>query len=250
MPVDVVGKVTEKRLVARDTIRIAIDAPEVAKDARPGQFVMICHTTPTFDPFLRRPFAITGAEWGRIELIIRVVGWGSALLANLSEGEEVRILGPLGNGFPNPEGGVILAAGGIGIAPLLFASRRWPSAELLYGESSLDWVCDLSRESFCRFELSTDDGSAGEKCNVVKLLRKRLAASPMPVFACGPEPMLEAVAKACKRAKVDCFVSLEERMACGVGACQGCAVLTKDGYKRVCKDGPVFDARKIEWGKR
>ncbi|HHS49895.1 MAG TPA: dihydroorotate dehydrogenase electron transfer subunit [candidate division Zixibacteria bacterium] len=246
MPVDVLGKITDKRIIARDTVRIVIDAPSVAENAKPGQFVMVSQSLPTFDPFLRRPIAISGAEWGRIELIVRVVGWGTAVLANSEEGDQLRVLGPLGIGFPPPAGHLALVAGGIGIAPLLFAGRNWAKSRLFYGETTADWICDLSREKSCEFDIATDDGSVGEKCNAVELLKKKIDQFEH-VFACGPEPMLHAIAKLCKRKKIPCAVSLEERMACGVGACQGCTIKTKSGYRRVCKDGPVFDANEIIW---
>ncbi|MCK5832501.1 dihydroorotate dehydrogenase electron transfer subunit [bacterium] len=247
MPVDVIGRVTEKRIVARDTLRLVVDAPSIAEVAVPGQFVMLGQSVPTSDPFLRRPFAIAGAGWGRIELLIRVVGLGSALLASVDDNDQIKILGPLGNGFPTPSGEVFLVAGGIGLAPLLFAERKWPKSRLLYGESNRDWLCDLSREKTCFWEVSTDDGSEGFRCTVVDLLKAKLETEKAPVYACGPEAMLSAVAELCKSVGVECYVSLEERMACGVGACQGCVIYTEDGYKRVCKDGPVFSAQKVNW---
>ncbi len=247
MPIEVLAKITEKLVLANDTVRIVLDAPEIARSARPGQFAMVGFPTPSYDPFLRRPLAISGAEWGRIEFVIRVVGWGTALLANLNDGAEIPVLGPLGNGFQRPENKSILVAGGIGVAPLLFAARKWKDATLLYGEKTESSVCDLSRENFCNFNVATDDGSWGEKCVVTHLLEAQLDRGIADVYCCGPVPMLRAAAKICESKGAECFVSLEERMACGVGVCQGCVVPTKNGYKRVCKDGPVFRADEIEW---
>ena len=247
VPREVIAKLTEKRLIADATFLIVFDAPRIAESARPGQFAMVGFPSPSSDPFLRRPLAIAGAEWGRIEFIVRVVGWGTALLANLNDGDEIPILGPLGNGFPEPKKEPILVAGGIGIAPLFFAARRWKNVSLLYGEKTGSSVCDLPMQDGYKITVSTDDGSYGEHGLVTELLAERLDKASHDVYCCGPTAMIRAAANICAAKKAECYVSLEERMACGIGVCQGCVFPTKDGYKRVCKDGPVFRADEIEW---
>ncbi len=247
MPVDVLGEVTCVQEVAERTFRLVIDAPSVSESARPGQFAMVGFSSPFYDPFLRRPLAFSHAEWGRIEFVVRVVGWGTALLANLSPGENIPILGPLGNGFAKPDGRVILVAGGIGLPPLTFAASRWKNAVLLYGEKTAENLCKLPTDLDCINEIYTDDGSGGCKGFVTDSLEEKLRKEPAPVYCCGPVPMLHKAAKICRKFKVECYVSLEARMACGIGSCQGCAIKTTSGYRRVCKDGPVFDAEEIDW---
>lgn len=247
MPVDVLGEVTCVQTVAEGTFRLIIDAPDIAEKARPGQFAMVGFSSPFYDPFLRRPLSFANEEWGRIEFIVRVIGWGTALLGDLSPGDSIPILGPLGNGFEKPLGKAILVAGGIGLPPLIFAASRWKDVVLLYGEKSASSLCHYHHEFECDFEIRTEDGSEGCKGLVTNGLEERLEKSPADVYCCGPLPMLKKAAEICRDRDVKCYVSLEARMACGVGACLGCVIRTGDGYKRVCNDGPVFDANEIDW---
>lgn len=245
MPFDSVARVTEVEEVARGTYRLVMDAPDIAAEAGPGQFAMVGYSAPVSDPFLRRPLSFAGAKWGRIEFLIRVVGWGTALIGRLRKGDSVPVLGPLGEGFPKSEGFSYLVAGGIGLPPLLFARERWSDTLLIYGERTAEFVCDSSGEE--ELSICTEDGTLGAEGLVTETLLSHLDKRPGNILACGPIPMLREVAKIAGERKLECFVSLEERMACGVGACQGCAVKTRDGYLRVCKDGPVFPAEDIIW---
>lgn len=248
MPFERISNVTAKDFIAEGTFRLVLEAPDIGEKAVPGQFVMMGFPTPSADPFLRRPFSIANAEWGRLEFLIRVVGWGTAIIAGLSSNDKIPIFGPLGNGFPEPKQKAVLVAGGIGLPPLLFAARRWRDVKLLYGEKSIDAICKLPEDTGCVPEIATDDGSSGEKGFVTELLKKELKGNfKCDVYACGPFPMLRETAKICSEFNTMCFVSLESRMACGLGACQGCAIRTKKGFKKVCSDGPVFDATEIDW---
>ena len=131
MPFDTLSEVTAIQQIAEGTFRMILEAPEIAREAMPGQFAMVGFNSPLFDPFLRRPLSFSSAEFGRVEFIVRVVGWGTALLSDLISGEQIPILGPLGTPFPRPEGGAILVGGGVGVAPLLFAGARWKNPILL-----------------------------------------------------------------------------------------------------------------------
>jgi len=248
MPLERIANITVKEFVSEATVRLVLEAPDIGEIAVPGQFVMVGFDTPSADPFLRRPMSIANAEWGRLELMVRIVGWGTALLSGLSSGDSIPVFGPLGNGFPSPDDSAILVAGGVGIAPLLFAARRWRNVRLLYGETSSEKICKLPEDIGCEPKISTEDGSAGKGGVVTDLLEGELKSNFKGiVYACGPVPMLAETARICASKNVKCFVSVESRMACGIGACQGCAIRTKKGFKRVCSDGPVFDANDIEW---
>ncbi len=216
------------------------------ENAYPGQFVML-YLPAEYGHHLPRPFSIFGLNSKREELILllQVKGLGTGLLEKSQPGAEFKLLGPLGSGFPALKPGSLLVAGGMGIAPLAFlaASGAEPRT-LIYGARTADQlICpaaDLKLPGLTVIE-ATEDGSRGEKGNAVELMAPLLPRSEA-VFACGPELMLAAVAKACLAAGVDAWVSVEEQMACGIGACLCCAQKTADGYKRVCHDGPVFPA--------
>jgi dihydroorotate dehydrogenase electron transfer subunit len=240
--------------------RLVLRAPELAAQARPGQFVML-RVSENLDPILPRPFGISSVIGkGAIELYYRVVGRGTALLAAVPAGRSLAVHGPLGNGFPLPEKGVtpLLVAGGSGFPPLLFfAARHGRRARLFAG--SRDRECLPPARAMKDFRsrvntvhYATEDGSRGTCGFVTDAIAGHLADLPdgeRPViFACGPRAMLAAVSMLAAEHAVPCYVSLEERMACGLGACMGCSVAVRSGgYRRVCREGPVFDARDIDW---
>jgi dihydroorotate dehydrogenase electron transfer subunit len=223
------------------------------------------------DPFLSRPISIYSFSRGRnyclLELLYRVVGKGTQILAGLIKGSQVEINGPLGNGFEiqNVKKNIVFIAGGIGIAPLslLIESlyRRVdcsPSAMTVYlGFQGASAVVGLDKvKKLCRnINVCTDDGSLGNKNLVTQAFQKdmkKFTSENTSIYACGPKEMLKSLARILSKGKFNCQVSLEERMACGTGACMGCAVAVKDkkgvfGYKRVCADGPVFNLADIIW---
>jgi dihydroorotate dehydrogenase electron transfer subunit len=223
----------------------------------PGQFVML--GVSSVGMYLPRPFSVYSTDRRRreVEILGRVYGTGTAALADLRQGDVVSVLGPLGRPFETPPGGyrVVLAAGGIGMPPLgFFAStldgdKTWA----VYGATTAAQLYDAPRlkRAVKRLIVTTDDGSRGTRGTAVdglRVLLDRPDVGDAVVYACGPQPMLRAVAALARERGIGCFVSLEERMACGVGACAGCAVRTTDGgYAKVCSDGPVFDAEEIAW---
>jgi len=252
--------VLSHRDAGRGYRRIVLDAPGIAKTARPGQFVML-RVSGTRDPLLARPFGIAATNQKRsIELYYRVVGRGTNMLAAVEAGHCLAVQGPLGNGFPLPEKGVtpVLVAGGSGFPPLLsLASRLRTRAHVFLGARDCECLPPASviktfKQHAKRVYIATDNGSHGVQGQVTGPLDSFLAASKgterIVLYACGPRAMLAAVSRIAAAREVPCYVSLEERMACGLGACMGCSVpVVQGGYRRVCKEGPVFDSREIEW---
>lgn len=238
--------------------RLVLSAPQIAAQASPGQFVMVACGT-TLDPLLRRPFSIHRCPGdGNLHLLIKIVGKGSQLLADLAPGASLDLLGPLGRGFNRQaEGPSVLVGGGVGIAPLLFLVERCqldpscsvPPAVFLGGQTARD-VQQLAQEFArlgCPVTVATDDGSLGHHGLVTEPLQKVLPQF-RKAYVCGPTPMMAATAELCKAAGITCEVSLEAHMACGLGACLGCTVHGADGgYLHVCKHGPVMPAEEVAW---
>ncbi|MEN8181451.1 MAG: dihydroorotate dehydrogenase electron transfer subunit [Myxococcota bacterium] len=232
----------------------------------PGQFVMLSPgavvAAERSDPLLPRPMAIyrvsAGASGGEeLEILYKVSGRGTALLREVRPGDRVRVVGPLGRGFPLPAPGApsALVGGGTGIASLYeLAARcagRSPLAVLLGARSAADLMgVDDFAALGVELEVATEDGSRGHRGVVTALLERRLEASAGSgsVYACGPTPMMQRAAEVADSRGVRCFVSLENHMACGFGVCLGCAVPQREGgYGLVCREGPVFEADRVDW---
>ncbi len=239
--------------------RLVLRAPSPWSEAAPGQFVMLhlgaAAVAPRYDPLLPRPMAIyrvrRRADTVELEVLYKVVGRGTALMAALRPGERLRVVGPLGRGFPDPQPGerALLVGGGTGIASLYaLAARlqgRAPLRVLLGARTSAEL---MGRDDFAALgvplDVATDDGSEGRPGLVTALLEAALAEDgPARVYACGPTPMMQRSAAVAAAAGAACVLSLENRMACGFGVCLGCAVPRPDaGFHLVCRDGPVFEA--------
>ncbi len=212
-----------------------------------GQFAHIYVPSKT----LRRPISICDVENGTMRLVYQVKGEGTKILSQMKKGESVDVLGPVGNGFRIEKGKrYCLIGGGIGVPPMLYTARQTENPLVITGFRTKSLV--ILQEDFentgAELVLVTDDGSAGEKGFVTDALKQR-ADEFDEVCACGPTPMLKAVAQLCRELGKPCQVSLEERMACGIGACLGCAVrVRKNGeevMQHVCKNGPVFDGEEV-----
>ncbi len=222
--------------------------------AEPGQFYML-QTGTAYDPLLKRPFSIYSAQQDRLSFLYRVRGKGTLSLSQLREGDVVQVIGPLGNSYPEPDGDFIAVAGGIGIASLIPFIRKYRQrAYLFYGALNTDELVMLEeiRELAKEIFITTDDGSDGQKGWITHAVKDFLAASPgtyhrSQIYACGPVPMLKALSEITRAAGLSCYASMEEHMACGIGACLGCMVKTVNGQKRVCKEGPVFNIEDIVW---
>lgn len=239
--------VISKKQITETIYDFTISAKEIADIAKPGQFVQV-----KVDGFmLRRPISLAGIENGNIRLIFEVKGEGTASLANIKEGDSLDILGPLGHGFtmlPKYKK-VILIGGGIGTPPMVPLAKYYDNSKAIIGFRSAENV--ILKEEFKDVTVCTNDGSEGVKGFVTDALINILEIEkPDMIYACGPNVMLEGIAKIANEKNIECEVSLEERMACGVGACLGCACKTKshDGtssHAHVCKDGPVFNSKEV-----
>ena len=272
--------ILENVAVARETYRLRLDDPAMARAIVPGQFLMVRAGGGT-DPLLGRPFALydvaRDAEGipNAVDVVYLVVGRGTSALSRCGVGDRLPVWGPLGNGFeppPDPPGPVIFVAGGIGQTPFLALGRQWlgqasyggetialrraTSARLLYGVRSADLTAGVAdfQDAGIDVELATDDGSAGHHGFVTDLLARRLANGERPakVVGCGPPAMLAALARLTARFDVSCDLSLENHMACGFGACFSCVapIRQADGstdLRRVCVEGPVFPAEVVVW---
>jgi dihydroorotate dehydrogenase electron transfer subunit len=259
------GKVLTNVRVAEGHYVMTFHIKDAFSRPRPGQFIMV-RVTDCADVLLSRPFSIFGfrkeGSESFVEILYRVIGRGTEKLAKTSPGQEVRIIGPLGRGFSisSEIKKVVLVAGGVGIAPLAFLLRNnrevaGKSVLLYFGASSSETAATCKYlTDLCDMKICTDDGSIGFCGTSIDLLQQdmdSLNEEDTVILACGPLAMIHALKKLLARRSIPCQVSLEERMACGIGACLGCAVACLDQvtkktvYKRVCKEGPVFDLKEL-----
>lgn len=237
------AEVRNVRAVCADVYSISL-AGEFRRPL-PGQFM---HVFTGGDRILRRPISVCDCDGDILKLVFELKGEGTLWLSRRRPDDTLDLMGPLGQGF-DLSGRVILVGGGLGVAPLLLAARTAPERSAILGFRSADRLMLLDEFSaVCDTHICSDDGTAGERSTVDVPLRRALEAGGFDrVLACGPRPMLRAVAGVCADLEVPCQVSLEERMACGIGACLGCACKTAHGVVRVCRDGPVFDASEVIW---
>ena len=242
---------------------IEFEAPAIAADATPGQFVHL--RVPSLEKSaLRRPFSIFNAEGDRLELLYKTVGRGTAALNEVKPGDEVEVMGPLGHGFPlTCAGEALLVGGGYGVAPLYFLARRLlasgvqtiPAIHLFVGGRTKNDLLALDRFEALggvKVHLATNDGSAGAKGLVTdplddELIRLRGEGGKFELFACGPDPMLKAVALRATGTGSKGWISMDRHMVCGVGACYACIQKTVRGNSRCCIEGPVSSAADLVW---
>ncbi len=266
---DVKAKIVKNQKLTPSIYYLELEIPKLAGVLVPGQFLHI-RLLGTTDPLLRRPLSVNKiVNKKNVGIVYKVVGKGTYLLKEMAAGETVDVLGPLGNGFDlskikNRKGPVIFVAGGMGIAPFVYLakylSREKRKITAFVGmDTKAELVCiEELKKLGCNVKISTDDGSRGFKGYVSNMLEKYLskpqARSPKPyIYACGPKPMLKALRDVGAKYDLEGQVSLDEMMGCGLGACLGCVVKTRNSaeegvvYKRICKDGPVFDIDEIIW---
>ncbi len=256
---DTVATLLAIRPLAQGYSILTFDAPAIAKDAQPGQFVHV--RIPTLEPSrLRRPFSIYDADpvSGKLYVLYKVVGYGTQKLAALTEGTKLDILGPVGTPFPlNPEGIPYLVGGGYGVAPLWFLATRLPRKGILFvgGRTAADILeTERFRELGWEVQIATQDGSLGAQGLVTAPLDAALETNPnAELYACGPDGMLKAVGERAIQHNIKGWLSLDKHMVCGVGACLACVQKIKrakdgeEGLARVCVDGPIFESREIVW---
>lgn len=227
-----------------------------AKEAKPGQFIDVYVNDDS--KLLPRPISICEVKDNSLRIVYRVVGGGTKIMSTYQEGDEIQIIGPLGNGFDMRDGKAILVGGGIGIPPMVELAKnlsekigRENVISVMGYRDELFLVDEL--EQFSTVVIATEDGSTGTKGTVIDALNENGVDGDV-LYACGPIPMLKALKDWANEKGIECQISLEERMACGIGACLACVCKTKEKdehsnvcNKRICKDGPVFDANEIDF---
>jgi len=251
-------RVLEHEDIGAGYSRISFAAPKIASAAEPGQFVHV-RVPGLEESALRRPFSIFNAEDGVLELLYKRVGRGTAALNDVAVGDEVSVLGPLGHGFPKKcAGAPLLVGGGFGVAPLYFLARVLKAGGMdprlfVGGRTGADLLA-LDRFAALGVPVSsaTNDGSVGTKGLVTdplddELIRLRGMGRPFELFACGPDPMLKAVAMRATGTQSKGWISMDRHMVCGVGACYACIQKTVRGNSRCCIEGPVFAAEDLVW---
>ncbi|MEK6564102.1 MAG: dihydroorotate dehydrogenase electron transfer subunit [Candidatus Omnitrophota bacterium] len=285
-PFQITAKIISNKNIKNNYFEIVLLAPQIARNALPGQFVNI-KTSEGFEPLLRRPLSIhrigrqsrvaslESKEGKEIIMLYEVLGKGTQILSQRMQGEFLDVIGPLGNGFNcYPLSAIryppILIAGGMGTAPLVFLAERLVHSPqsivhrkplvLIGARSESHILCEKEfKELGCEVKIATDDGSRGFKGYVSSLLTEILSTvncQPSTIYACGPKLLLKEISRISLEQNIPAQLSLESHMACGIGACMGCVIKVKskkakgkidDEYKRVCKEGPVFEAREIAW---
>jgi dihydroorotate dehydrogenase electron transfer subunit len=255
-------KIIFNRPIAPSIMLMGLIAPDISARAIPGQFIML-RVTREKDPLLRRPFSICAIQEDHTILILyKVVGQGTSVLAQTVAGDRLSVLGPLGNGYIISRNNKkhILVAGGIGLAPLIFLARTIKDHDFSFvaGYRSSNEIIPISEMITPDFDpgisIATDDGAYGHRGPVTDLLETALEQAgniATAIYACGPLGMLKRVSAMAAQRNIPCQVSIETNMACGLGACQGCAVKASAGssfpYYHVCKDGPVFFNNLLDW---
>jgi len=247
--------IAEQRVIATDIYSMWLKTDKIAGDAVPGQFLSVYSKDES--RMLPRPISIceVDKEKGRLRLVYRIAGKGTAEFSGYAEGDTLEVVGPLGNGFPLDRGykKVFLIGGGIGVPPMVELSKQLPGEkQIVVGYRNSELFLREELEANGTVYIATEDGSVGTKGNVIDAIREN-GLTADAIFACGPTPMLRALKAFAEENGMDCFLSLEERMACGVGACLACVCKSMDvdehthvNNKRICKDGPVFAAEEIE----
>lgn len=225
--------------------------PEGAREAKPGQFLaMYCNDQTKLLP---RPISICGidAEAGTLRVVYRIAGEGTKQFSEMKAGDTLEVMGPLGNGFTMKKEKAIIVGGGIGIPPMLELAKQLDCEKTVVLGYRDELFLKEEFEDVADVKIATEDGSMGTKGTVIDAI-KACNVDGAVIYACGPMPMLKALAEYAEEHQMEAQISLEERMACGIGACLGCICKSKEkdhhtnvNNKRICKDGPVFDAKEV-----
>ena len=245
--------VTSQVQLAEGIYDLRLAAGEIAAQAVPGQFVSLYSKDGS--RLLPRPISLCGIdkEKGELRLVYRVAGAGTKEFSAYEEGDTLDIMGPLGNGFPLKKKKAFLIGGGIGIPPMLELAKNldYEKTAVIGYRDKETFLADELRK-YADVVIATEDGSVGTKGNVIDAIRAEKLTADI-IYACGPTPMLKALKTYAMENGIECYISLEEKMACGIGACLGCVCHSKDidehsnvRNKRICKDGPVFRAEEVE----
>ena len=254
--VKIKSTVAEQKKLAEGIYSMWLQAEEIAVQAKPGQFISVYSNDKS--RVLPRPISICeiDREQGKLRIVYRVVGKGTEEFSKALAGDTFEILGPLGNGFPLEEAKgkrVLMVGGGIGVPPMLQTAKEAEAeAVIVSGYRNSDLFLKEELENAGSLYIATEDGSVGTKGNVLDAIRENDIQADV-MFACGPTPMLRALKQYAEEKNMPCWISMEEKMACGIGACLACVCQSKDvdahshvHNKRICKDGPVFLSTEVE----
>lgn len=243
--------IVSQQCIGTDIYDMVLSFPKGAKEARPGQFIaMYCEDGTKLLP---RPISICGidAEAGTLRVVYRIAGEGTRLFSQMKAGDSLEVMGPLGNGFTMKDKKAIIVGGGIGIPPMLELAKQLDCEKTVVLGYRDELFLKEEFEACANVAVATEDGSAGTKGTVIDAIKAAQVSGEI-IYACGPMPMLKALAEYADAHGMEAQISLEERMACGIGACLGCICKTKEkdhhtnvNNTRICKDGPVFDAKEV-----
>ena len=243
--------IVSQQCIGTDIYDMVLSFPKGAKEARPGQFIaMYCEDGTKLLP---RPISICGidAEAGTLRVVYRIAGEGTRLFSQMKAGDSLEVMGPLGNGFTMKDKKAIIVGGGIGIPPMLELARQLDCEKTVVLGYRDELFLKEEFEACANVAVATEDGSTGTKGTVIDAIEAAQVSGEI-IYACGPMPMLKALAEYADAHGMEAQISLEERMACGIGACLGCICKTKEkdhhtnvNNTRICKDGPVFDAKEV-----
>lgn len=249
----VIAQILSQTSLADGIYDMTLKAEDIAAEAKAGQFISVYVNDKS--KILPRPISICGInkEEGTLRIVYRVAGEGTRQLSGYDRGDSVKILGPLGNGFMKKDSKAILIGGGIGIPPMLELAKELSCDKtIVLGYRDSQMFLKDEFEPYGNVVVSTEDGSVGTRGNVIDAIKEQGVEGNI-IYACGPTPMLRGIKAYAQEHDMEAQISMEERMACGIGACLACVCKSKevDGHshvhnKRVCKDGPVFDAREVE----
>lgn len=234
------SRIIENKIISNKIFKLKV---EFSGNIIPGQFFMLKTLDNSF--LLPRPISVNDYNNNEVTFLYRIEGVGTNKISTMKENELIQLFGPLGNGFDLNElkGRVAIIGGGIGIAPLLYLTKSLgKKADAYLGYKDSVYLDELFRQNAANTLVSTENGCIGEKGFITDFIDFNNYDT---VVTCGPEIMMNKIIEICRKNNINCFVSLERRMACGMGVCLGCTVETKDGYKRACKDGPVFLADEL-----
>lgn len=243
--------IVSQQCIGTDIYDMVLSFPKGAKEARPGQFIaMYCEDGTKLLP---RPISICGidAEAGTLRVVYRIAGEGTRLFSQMKAGDSLEVMGPLGNGFTMKDKKAIIVGGGIGIPPMLELAKQLDCEKTVVLGYRDELFLKEEFEACADVAVATEDGSAGMKGTVIDAIEAAQVSGEI-IYTCGPMPMLKALAEYADAHGMEAQISLEERMACGIGACLGCICKTKEkdhhtnvNNTRICKDGPVFDAKEV-----
>ena len=247
-----IAPIVRQEEIADDIYSMWIEAKDIAEHARAGQFLSVYSNDGS--RLLPRPISNCeiDREKGRVRLVYRVAGKGTKEFSDMHAAATLKVMGPLGNGFPKKEKKAFLIGGVIGIPPMLELAKELDCEKQMVLGYRDELFLDEEFKPYGTVTVATEDGSAGTKGNVLDAIRENGLTADI-IYACGPTPMLRAIKQYAAEHDIECYISMEERMACGIGACLACVCQSKDkdahsnvNNKRICKEGPVFLAEEVE----